>query len=113
MILRPPRSTQSRSSAASDVYKRQAQGWRELRTRIDDARLNRWARQALEVAADAQTVPRQLVVRQQLDLRLPPGFIVAVLDRCADACADDQLRLRGNQATVVVHRLAEGDASLH
>ena len=26
MIRRPPRSTQSRSSAASDVYKRQAQG---------------------------------------------------------------------------------------
>src|SRR5659263_697 len=30
MIRRPPRSTQSRSSAASDVYKRQAhEGWRE------------------------------------------------------------------------------------
>src|SRR5450756_3140454 len=31
MIRRPPRSTQSRSSAASDVYKRQAfigEGWR-------------------------------------------------------------------------------------
>ena len=27
MIRRPPRSTQSRSSAASDVYKRQAQWW--------------------------------------------------------------------------------------
>src|SRR5450756_1241685 len=27
MIRRPPRSTQSRSSAASDVYKRQIQGW--------------------------------------------------------------------------------------
>ena len=30
MIRRPPRSTQSRSSAASDVYKRQAQTWAEL-----------------------------------------------------------------------------------
>eukprot|EP00657_Telonema_sp_P-1_P000493 TRINITY_DN10921_c0_g1_i1.p1 TRINITY_DN10921_c0_g1~~TRINITY_DN10921_c0_g1_i1.p1 ORF type:complete len:126 (-),score=8.13 TRINITY_DN10921_c0_g1_i1:140-517(-) len=28
MIRRPPRSTQSRSSAASDVYKRQGKGWR-------------------------------------------------------------------------------------
>ena len=28
MIRRPPRSTQSRSSAASDVYKRQAEGSR-------------------------------------------------------------------------------------
>ena len=27
MIRRPPRSTQSRSSAASDVYKRQQLGW--------------------------------------------------------------------------------------
>src|SRR5680860_347472 len=27
MIRRPPRSTQSRSSAASDVYKRQLPGW--------------------------------------------------------------------------------------
>src|SRR5665809_156035 len=27
MIPRPPRSTQSRSSAASDVYKRQFTGW--------------------------------------------------------------------------------------
>ena len=34
MIRRPPRSTQSRSSAASDVYKRQIQacvaGWAEI-----------------------------------------------------------------------------------
>ena len=29
MIRRPPRSTQSRSSAASDVYKRQVPGWQE------------------------------------------------------------------------------------
>ena len=28
MIRRPPRSTHCISSAASDVYKRQAQGWR-------------------------------------------------------------------------------------
>src|SRR5450756_2982357 len=32
MIRRPPRSTQSRSSAASDVYKRQAHGHAERRT---------------------------------------------------------------------------------
>ena len=29
MIRRPPRSTQSRSSAASDVYKRQQQSYRK------------------------------------------------------------------------------------
>src|SRR5450756_120005 len=34
MIRRPPRSTQSRSSAASDVYKRQVQ---DLRTAREDA----------------------------------------------------------------------------
>src|SRR5680860_535314 len=34
MIRRPPRSTQSRSSAASDVYKRQVQG-RDADGRID------------------------------------------------------------------------------
>ena len=32
MILRPPRSTQSRSSAASDVYKRQE--WRNVKAEI-------------------------------------------------------------------------------
>src|SRR5680860_1884685 len=31
MIRRPPRSTQSRSSAASDVYKRQLQGYWETK----------------------------------------------------------------------------------
>src|SRR5450756_1031759 len=37
MIRRPPRSTQSRSSAASDVYKRQGVEWRRLAVAgIDD-----------------------------------------------------------------------------
>ena len=30
MIRRPPRSTQSRSSAASDVYKRQGDDWNDV-----------------------------------------------------------------------------------
>src|SRR5450756_2952416 len=34
MIRRPPRSTQSRSSAASDVYKRQQRGWGEWQNRF-------------------------------------------------------------------------------
>src|SRR5450756_3254607 len=42
MIRRPPRSTQSRSSAASDVYKRQGKGgWKtnlEGMSRLKDAR---------------------------------------------------------------------------
>ena len=39
MIRRPPRSTLDRSSAASDVYKRQAMEWIELTGKtIDEAR---------------------------------------------------------------------------
>src|SRR5450756_3253110 len=38
MIRRPPRSTQSRSSAASDVYKRQAQSTRPSRSGDQDPR---------------------------------------------------------------------------
>ena len=38
MIRRPPRSTQSRSSAASDVYKRQDDGYATRHTADDDAR---------------------------------------------------------------------------
>ena len=37
MIRRPPRSTQSRSSAASDVYKRQTKGLRKYQQPILDA----------------------------------------------------------------------------
>src|SRR5450756_3112385 len=38
MIRRPPRSTQSRSSAASDVYKRQGLGHAEIPHRYDPRR---------------------------------------------------------------------------
>ena len=79
------------------------------RAGVDHARLNGGARQALEVAADAQAVPRQLVVGEELRLRLPPGLVVAELDRLAA----DQLRRRRDQAAVVVHRLAEGKAARH
>src|SRR5665213_1999398 len=37
MIRRPPRSTQSRSSAASDVYKRQTESWRLDRANAESA----------------------------------------------------------------------------
>src|SRR5450756_1469834 len=43
MIRRPPRSTQSRSSAASDVYKRQAQVCREQG--IHPSMLSKWKRE--------------------------------------------------------------------
>src|SRR5680860_1922882 len=40
MIRRPPRSTQSRSSAASDVYKRQGQNEFKLGTYFPEFKLN-------------------------------------------------------------------------
>src|SRR5450756_2877322 len=40
MIRRPPRSTQSRSSAASDVYKRQVNGLSGLRINFNAAQVN-------------------------------------------------------------------------
>mgnify|MGYP003381550839 CR=1 FL=1 len=49
MLLRPPRSTQDRSSAAAEVYKRQVQEQlriargRRLRIRQEDVRLKGWA----------------------------------------------------------------------
>ena len=49
MIRRPPRSTQSRSSAASDVYKRQAlaehlraEGHRRVKSKIDAKAFKNW-----------------------------------------------------------------------
>src|SRR5680860_1576051 len=51
MIRRPPRSTQSRSSAASDVYKRQAM-----------ITLGRITQQADADGVDADTVERDYVI---------------------------------------------------
>src|SRR5659263_285624 len=52
MIRRPPRSTQSRSSAASDVYKRQDLAWvlvrRHLLFAVDDHLVRRRTRSRLE-----------------------------------------------------------------
>src|SRR5665809_76015 len=44
MIRRPPRSTQSRSSAASDVYKRQPESRADLREAVErgDLRAGSW-----------------------------------------------------------------------
>src|SRR5450756_3112593 len=53
MIRRPPRSTQSRSSAASDVYKRQAE-LATLQTQIPtDAQLSNYLRTVDELATAA------------------------------------------------------------
>src|SRR5262249_54201920 len=84
-----------------------AQDRSELSARLDGAGLNGRAREALEVAADAQAVQRRPVVRDELVLRLRARLLMAVLDRRAA----HQLRLSGDEAAVVVHRLAERDAA--
>src|SRR5450756_432814 len=66
MIRRPPRSTQSRSSAASDVYKRQ------IRAREHDARLRRRDPLATRHAVEAR---ENEAAGQFLPIRQPPdGF---------------------------------------
>src|SRR5450756_1248872 len=53
MIRRPPRSTQSRSSAASDVYKRQIE-------ESEAARIESWVREAVQEGATVLTGGRRI-----------------------------------------------------
>ena len=48
MIRRPPRSTQSRSSAASDVYKRQAKMSQELKKELSKAPAKTWMQKYMD-----------------------------------------------------------------
>src|SRR5680860_1916260 len=64
MIRRPPRSTQSRSSAASDVYKRQV-GLREARLGAEAAVLRAAARLGVDQRAHVGGIA------EVLDPRLP------------------------------------------
>src|SRR5680860_1928167 len=75
MIRRPPRSTQSRSSAASDVYKRQTQ-------RQDLARVvaNRESSPALDrVKGDAPPAIGQLGGLARFEQQ-PQGFALGILE---------------------------------
>ena len=68
MIRRPPRSTQSRSSAASDVYKRQGNAALDLRTRrarIEDDTIELTARE-FAMAEMLFRHPGQVLSREQL-----------------------------------------------
>src|SRR5450756_218256 len=66
MIRRPPRSTQSRSSAASDVYKRQVEGramgpWEAIATASDPASvMERVLAEALTLIPSAEGAAIQL-----------------------------------------------------
>src|SRR5450756_3025508 len=72
MIRRPPRSTQSRSSAASDVYKRQLVDQvlaREVRQGVDGQAFARPAQDGLDAGEQLRVVERlcQVVVGATLE----------------------------------------------
>ena len=63
MIRRPPRSTQSRSSAASDVYKRQTDTWVSMGQESEKAaRLQLFGAYAITVEALAKAAPDAIVL---------------------------------------------------
>src|SRR5450756_50989 len=78
MIRRPPRSTQSRSSAASDVYKRQHED-RQRRSIRAPAR-NERERQR-ERRTQSEDSPDDLLRAELLDARPPPGAFEPHPDR--------------------------------
>src|SRR5450756_1168563 len=81
IIRRPPRSTQSRSSAASDVYKRQVPGGiiRYKETAEDRIRATARGELGAEVAFD----PEPMVVEQAMDPdRRERGHFIALVYRC-------------------------------
>ena len=94
MIRRPPRSTQSRSSAASDVYKRQAKGvwgvephrgFESLRFRQDKPQaLNALGAFSFEffsrlVISDVACELSELLAQSLVDGRAPPAAPIASL----------------------------------
>src|SRR5450756_374784 len=98
MIRRPPRSTQSRSSAASDVYKRQVRLGEVLTTQVDHSQLGR------EVAdVDAPDLVKPFTMRRDgsclaepvigSDQELPGAArrIQDRLRRAVDAEGDDEI----------------------
>src|SRR5450756_849676 len=113
MIRRPPRSTQSRSSAASDVYKRQVVvTWAE-----EILRATHEARIRLGELRSPLLEPAAVDIREQLDGLIRPGFLTAAgakrlpavarylravryrLDRLADNAGRDA------QQMAIVHRV--------
>src|SRR5450756_1943281 len=97
MIRRPPRSTQSRSSAASDVYKRQRRD-----DTPDAARIRQGAEEDVRGAAPGrpaalEPVPLDLVARRVLDLDRGPaadtGATLAVRPEAVLADAPGERRI--------------------
>src|SRR5450756_3250757 len=77
MIRRPPRSTQSRSSAASDVYKRQ---WMRLAAHADVGYVQGVDQAFYRLHGQNMTVDRNKIV----DLRQRQLAFDVLLDTCGD-----------------------------
>ena len=76
MIRRPPRSTQSRSSAASDVYKRQAlEQTQELLKKMDEA----GSQQKMQTIVDAAEKASEPVSYTHLRAHETPEHLVCRL----------------------------------
>src|SRR5450756_1492563 len=100
MIRRPPRSTQSRSSAASDVYKRQAQVAATIRTVLPDLLYSlltqAWLRKAPKpVAAEpafrlltGAVAARSTSIRTSAAREVCGSWTAPVGDRVAEGAAD-------------------------
>src|SRR5665648_1269378 len=97
MIRRPPRSTLSSSSAASDVYKRQVERFRAGAADDDDIAL-------IELEPDLAFDVFLALVHQRLQhlaLRREPEAVI------------DELRIARHQRVFEVHRLAVEREGLH
>src|SRR5450756_2759476 len=104
MIRRPPRSTQSRSSAASDVYKRQRHEriLREsLRVRLR-CRCRRQTRAAQVAENSDDRLP--LFCRVEEDVATLSAEIPPFQDRDASICHSGKLLLHGSLGGSVVNQ---------
>ena len=100
MIRRPPRSTLDRSSAASDVYKRQAGGQVGVVAQDDPGAARRHGVGIVALlgqAGDSHVVEANLGQRSSMAIAAP-GIAIDLVDELAnvlDPIADDQRRVAG------------------
>src|SRR5665213_2827398 len=103
MIRRPPRSTQSRSSAASDVYKRQRYSGTRVRNTSQKIRVSRTIRYLPVglVALTTQPVSecRQRETSRRSDVKRRQAELETELDKCSDRA--------GNRASQLQRDLSE------
>src|SRR5450756_224029 len=96
MIRRPPRSTQSRSSAASDVYKRQLTAYGPLARTVRDAAVfldataDHLPDGGFSSALDASPEPLRIAV----SFKPPPGSLARLTDEHRAAIEQTAVLLR-------------------